>query len=178
MAGGCVSTSSVIKSSKNYFLECDLDEILRYKDAKCFAYHGNRIKWTDSFEMLKLFIKCAIEQAGTWMSSGGKYKKFTSSSSDLILTWNYGLCTLSFRGEEGARLKELLIHVCTMEKNLPVSQLIWTPVDLDPRSISTSRYGPPGPNLLADMDPRGSKSTSKYGPPLADLDPPSKVKYM
>ena len=119
MAGGCVSTSSVIKSSKNYFLEYDLDEILRYKDAKCFAYHGNRIKWTDSFEMLKLFIKCAIEQAGTWMSSGGKYKKFTSSSSDLILTWNYGLCTLSFRGEEGARLKELLIHVCTMEKNLP-----------------------------------------------------------
>ena len=119
MADGCVSTSSVIKSSKNYFLECDLDEILRYKDAKCFAYHGNRIKWTDSFEMLKLFIKCAIEQAGTWMSSGGKYKKFTSSSSDLILTWNYGLCTLSFRGEEGARLKELLIHVCTMEKNLP-----------------------------------------------------------
>jgi hypothetical protein len=60
----------------------------------------------------------------------------------------------------------------------PVSQLIWTPVDLDPRSISTSRYGPPGPNLLADMDPRGSKSTSKYWPPLADLDPPSKVKYM
>ena len=60
----------------------------------------------------------------------------------------------------------------------PVSQLIWTPVDLDPRSISTSRYGPPGPNLLADMDPRGSKSASKYGPPLADLDPPSKVKFM
>ena len=67
----------------------------------------------------------------------------------------------------------LFIRVCLA---LPVSQLIWTPVDLDPRSISTSRYGPPGPNLLADMDPRGYKSTSKYGPPLADLDPPSKVK--
>ena len=57
------------------------------------------------------------------------------------------------------------------------------PVDLDPRrfgpqSISTSRFGPPGPNLLVDMDPRGSKSTSRYGPLLADLDPPSKVKYM
>ena len=57
----------------------------------------------------------------------------------------------------------------------PVSQLIWTPVDLDPRSISTSRFGPPGPNLLVDMDPRGSKSTSKYGPPLADLDPLQKL---
>jgi hypothetical protein len=94
-----------------------LDEILRYiKDSNFFAYRGNRIKWTDSFEMLKLFIKCAIEQAGIWMSSGGKYEKFTSSSSDLILTWNYDLCTLTFRGEEGARLKELLIHVCTTEK--------------------------------------------------------------
>ena len=29
-----------------------------------------------------------------------------------------------------------------------------------------------------DLDPRGSKSTSKYGPPLADLDLPSKVKYI
>ena len=53
----------------------------------------------------------------------------------------------------------------------PVSQLIWAPVDLDPRSISTS----PGPNLLVDMDPRGSKSTSKFGPPLADLDPLQKL---
>jgi hypothetical protein len=39
-----------------------------------------------------------------------------------------------------------------------VSQRIWTPVDLDPR-----RYGPPGPNLLVDMDPPGPY-------PLVDLD--------
>ena len=66
-------------------------------------------------------------------------------------------------------------EVFTWEFLVPVSQLIWTPVDLDPRSISTSRFGPPGPNLLVDMDPRGSKSTSKYGPPLADLDPLQKL---
>ena len=44
------------------------------------------------------------------------------------------------------------------------------PVDLDPRSISTSivycRFGPPGPNLLVDMDP---------GVPFADLDPLQKL---
>ena len=34
-----------------------------------------------------------------------------------------------------------------------------------------SGFGPPGPDPLADLDPR-SKSTSGYGPPLADLDPP------
>ena len=41
----------------------------------------------------------------------------------------------------------------------PVSQRIWTP-----RSKSASRYGPPGPNPLADMDPPGPNT-------LADLDP-------
>ena len=45
----------------------------------------------------------------------------------------------------------------------PVSQRIWTP-----RSKSASRYGPPGPNPLADMDPPGPNT-------LADLDPPTKL---
>ncbi len=114
MATGCVSTSSAKKSSKNYSLDWDLEEIRRYKDEDCFTYNGNRIKWTDSFEMLRLFIECSIELPGTWSTPGGKYKKFTSSVSDLILTWNYDLFTLSFRGVERARLKEILIHVCTM----------------------------------------------------------------
>ena len=34
------------------------------------------------------------------------------------------------------------------------------PADLDP-----PRFGPPGPNPLADMDPRGSKSARGFGPP-------------
>ena len=42
----------------------DLTEITRYKEEKCFIYDGKRIKWTDSFEMLKLFVKCAIGQSG------------------------------------------------------------------------------------------------------------------
>ena len=40
------------------------------------------------------------------------------------------------------------------------------PADLDPPrfDLSASRYGPPGPNPLADMDPPGPNT-------LADLDP-------
>ena len=33
---------------------------------------------------------------------------------------------------------------------MPVSQRIWTPLDLDP-----PRFGPPGPNPPADMEPPG-----------------------
>jgi hypothetical protein len=41
-----------------------LTEILRYKEANSFTYVGNRIKWIDTFDMLKLFTKNAIGQAG------------------------------------------------------------------------------------------------------------------
>ena len=40
------------------------------------------------------------------------------------------------------------------------------PVNLDPRSISASGFGPPR-----------SKSASGYGPPFADLDPPTKLSF-
>ena len=43
-----------------------------------------------------------------------------------------------------------------------------------------SGFGPPwiwapGPNPLADMDPRESIFASGFGPPFANLDPPTKV---
>ena len=44
--------------------DCDLHEILCYKNKNCFAYDGKRVRWTDSFEMLKIFTKYAIEQPG------------------------------------------------------------------------------------------------------------------
>ena len=97
----------------------DLTEITRYKEEKCFIYDGKRIKWTDSFEMLKLFVKCAIGQSGNWLSSGGKYKKFTSCSTDLILTWNYELGLLSLKGNTGVNLENLLINVCTKTEVSP-----------------------------------------------------------
>ncbi|CAB4011506.1 Hypothetical predicted protein, partial [Paramuricea clavata] len=79
MAECCVLNSSDGYANKSF--DCDLDEILCYiKNENCFAYDRKRVGWLDS-----------------WLSPGGKYKKFTSSNSDLIFTWNYELGTLSFK---------------------------------------------------------------------------------
>ena len=112
MAESQVLAGSVISPSNKCF-NWDLTEITRYKEEKCLIYDGKRIKWIDSFEMLKIFVKCAIGQSGNWLSSGGKYKKFTSRNTDLILTWNYELGLLSLKGNAGADLENLLINVCT-----------------------------------------------------------------
>ena len=92
--------------------------------------------------MLKIFTKYAIEQPGNWLSPGGKYKKFISSNSDLIFTWNYELGTLSFKGEMGDRLKELFITVCTTGKSLPAERSGFEHVALnndEPLSVSRTK---------------------------------------
>ena len=117
-----MTDSMITLSSKNYTqinpLNWDLHEINRYKDEKCFIYDGNRIKWRDSFEMLKLFIRCCVSQPGIWSTPGGKYKKFCSTNKDLTLTWNYELGNLSFKGETGDILRTLLIYICTDSETL------------------------------------------------------------
>ena len=90
MADARVLTSSFSLPQNNPF-KWDLLEIGRYNEKKCFTYHGNRIKWADSFKLLKIFVKCVIGEFGKWLLSGGKYKKFMSSNTDLILTWNHKL---------------------------------------------------------------------------------------
>ena len=85
--------------------------MFRHKEKKCFSYDGKRIKWLDTFEMLKIFTKNVVGQLGNWLSPGGRYKKFISSNSDLTFTWNYENGTLSFKGNVGESLKELLISL-------------------------------------------------------------------
>ena len=63
MADSRVQTSSV-NLLKDNSTEWDFEEILRYKEAKCFSYDGKRVCWTDSLEMLIPFVKHAIEQTG------------------------------------------------------------------------------------------------------------------
>ncbi|CAB4014307.1 Hypothetical predicted protein, partial [Paramuricea clavata] len=118
MAAGCVQTSSV-GFLKNNLNEWDLDEIFRYKDNECFVFDRKRIRWTDSLEMLKIFTKCAIAQTGIWSSPGGKYRRFTSSNSDLILSWNYERGFLSFQEKTGDCLNELFINICTNKESRP-----------------------------------------------------------
>ena len=56
-----MADKTVLSGSKNctYInpFNWDLYEIIQYKDRKCFTNDGKRIKWSDTFEMLKLFIK-------------------------------------------------------------------------------------------------------------------------
>ena len=115
MADSRVQTSSVnlLKDNSN---EWNFDEILRYKEAKCFAYDGT-LCCTESLKMLNALVKHAIEQTSVWWSPGGRYKKFISNNSDLILSWNYDKGLLSFHEKTGDRLKELFIDICTSKKS-------------------------------------------------------------
>ena len=114
-----MADKTVLPGSKNCtyinHFNWDLYEIIQYKDRKCFTNDGKRIKWSDTFEMLKLFIKCCVNETGVWSAPGGKYKKFCSrpTSTDLALSWNYELGTLSFKGKVGDILKTLLTNICT-----------------------------------------------------------------
>ena len=37
-----------------------------YKKEKGFSYDGKRIKWPDSYEMLRIFTKNVVGQSGNW----------------------------------------------------------------------------------------------------------------
>ncbi len=110
MADGRVLTISASCLQNNLY-NWDLGEILRYNEANSFTYVGNRIKWIDTFEMLKIFTKNAIGHEGKWISPGGKYKKFVSSNCDLTITWNHELGTLTFKINVGDNLKELFVNI-------------------------------------------------------------------
>ena len=103
------SVSSPVYNPSNW----DLIEMTRYYEGKCFTYDGKRIKWTDSFEILKTFVECAIGQTGKWLSPGGKYRKFASCNTDLTLTWNCELGLLSLKGTTGAKLENPLVNMST-----------------------------------------------------------------
>ena len=79
MAHGTFETSSVSWTQINP-LNWDIQEILRYKEEECFTYDGKRFKWSETFEMLKIFTNIFVSQPGFWSASGGKYNKFCSSN--------------------------------------------------------------------------------------------------
>ena len=107
MADGRVLNSSV-SCRQNYPPSWDLHEMIRYKEEKCFSYDGKRIKSLDTLEMLKIFTKNVVGQLGHWLSLGGRYKKFVSSNSDLILTWNYDIYL--YRQMMRERIREPSLH--------------------------------------------------------------------
>ncbi len=65
-------------------------------------------------------MKCGVNQIGDWSASGGKYKKFCSRNTDLVVSWNYDLGFLSFKGQTGDILKTLLTNICTESEISPI----------------------------------------------------------
>ena len=63
--------------------------------------------------MLNAFVKHTIEQNCVWWFPGGRYKKFISNNSDLILSWNYDKGLLSFHGKTGDRFMD----ICTSKRS-------------------------------------------------------------
>ena len=77
------------------------------------TYDGKRIRWTRTFEELQNFVANVLEERGKWSPKVSCSRKFTSSISDLGLTWYYTKQkTLLFQGHNGAKLKQTLIKLC------------------------------------------------------------------
>jgi hypothetical protein len=153
-----MADKTVLSGSKNctYInpFNWDLYEIIQYKDRKCFTNDGKIIKWSDTFEMLKLFIKCCVNETGVWSAPGGKYKKFCSTSTDLALSWNYELGTLSFKGKVGDILKTLLTNICTDGKIASTKDRTLTDCDIPTKdkSLHDSHITPATSRTGVDSD--------------------------
>ena len=77
------------------------------------TYDGKRIRWTRTFEGLQDFVAKVLEEQGKWSPKVSSSRKFTSSISDLGLTWYYNKQkTLLFQGNSGTNLREILIKLC------------------------------------------------------------------
>ena len=90
-------------------VKCALELKLKdkYKQGNCWyiTYDGKRLKWTASYELLKIFVNQTIELKGKWTSPGGSSKKFICNGSDTTLTWYPGKQnTLTLHGESSAIL--------------------------------------------------------------------------
>ena len=142
------------------------NKIFCYEHAKCFAYDGKYVHWTDSQEMLKAFVKHAIKQTGVWLSPGGRYKKFTNHNNDLILSWNYDQGTLSFQGKTGDCLRELFIDICTRKKSPPLNTCS---LGLDKVSVNVQNTNTKNEQKHCNNDRPNSKSLNFDSPTLEEL---------
>ena len=95
------------------YLLSNAKEIRAFINSMDLTYDGKRIRWTKSFEELQKFVADVLEEQGNWSPKVSCSRKFTSSISDLGLTWYYTKQkTLLFQGQHGTELKEALINLC------------------------------------------------------------------
>ena len=107
-----------VKSSNNCALELRLKEKYRHGNCWYLTYDGKRLKWTASYELLKVFVDQTIELKGKWTSPGGSSKKFVCNGSDTTLTWYPGKQnTLTLHGESSTVLFNAMIKTCQLIMN-------------------------------------------------------------
>ena len=102
-------------NQNNYCNPFDSDKISEHISLKNVVFDGQRIKWCESYELLKDFLKTAFNQQGKWCLPGGNSKRFEASTSDFTVTWYPGKQnTLTFKGRSGCLAKEYLINLCAV----------------------------------------------------------------
>ena len=131
--------------------------------------------WMRYCEQIRNFIHLNIRKSAELRSLSLFYrglkvafnsKKLYLSSSSTLIAWVWARSTSLSSKQRGPHETAYYLVVTHPSTNpaRPVSQRIWTPLELDPQSIPPTRYGPPSPNLQANLDPPGSISPSGFGP--------------
>ena len=107
------ANESAVNWSFNTPKKWNLEAICSDNDYLHLTYDGKRIRWSNSFDLLKKFVKNVVKEPGKWTSPGGNSRRFISHTSDLSMTWYYGKQkTLSLQGRDGDNLREMLIKIC------------------------------------------------------------------
>ena len=117
--GGQISCDTgCVDSSGNYLTNNNTNNwnrefIRNHIKSSDLSYASKRIRWSNSFESLQYFVENAINEQGKWSSKISSSRRFTSSISDLHITWYYNKQkTLLFQGTFGMDLKNFLIQEC------------------------------------------------------------------
>ena len=112
MVASCVDDPTNCLINNNIY-NWNRESIQKYIKSFDLSYDSKRIRWSNSFELLVYFVENVINEQGKWSSKISSSRRFTSSISDLHITWYYNKQkTLLFQGTKGTDLKHFLIREC------------------------------------------------------------------
>jgi hypothetical protein len=77
------------------------------------SYDGVRLKWTGDLTNLKRIVREVWGLEGKWSSPGGQSEKFSSTNSDLVVTWHKGKAkSVLFKGRDSVLVRDRCILLC------------------------------------------------------------------
>ncbi|CAB3982808.1 Hypothetical predicted protein [Paramuricea clavata] len=107
----CYSTNDCLSNLKT--LQID------YSNGKDIIIDENKkLKWKESYEALKVFVKKTLKLNGKWSSPGGNLKLFNETTGSIILRYYTNSASLLIQGEKGESFTNILIKkLSTMHPN-------------------------------------------------------------